>query len=166
MDADRCVGCLSCELACAVAHSISKTLTGALIEKPRSRVHVEAVGDRPVPMQCRQCEDAPCVSVCPSGALSRSGPEQPVLFEAARCIGCKMCIQVCPFGSLELGPDGKGVLKCDLCIERLEKGETPACVAACPTRALRFEPVRETAQSKRRRAAEQQLAAQDERGKP
>ena len=161
-DIARCVGCHSCQLACAVAHSASKTLLGAIAEYPRQRprVYLEQVGGRSVPMQCRHCDDAPCVSVCPSGALLRSGDDQPVLSDPARCIGCGMCIQACPFGMITFGTDGKGVLKCDLCVERLAQGQEPACVAACPTRALSFEEVDKANRAKRRETARQLLSAE------
>lgn len=162
VDVARCVGCESCRIACAVAHSKSKDLAGALAEHPRPkpRVQVEAVGRAAVPMQCRHCEDAPCIVVCPSGALSRSGDDEPVLVDAARCIGCKMCVQVCPFGSITLSPEGRGVLKCDLCVERLRAGQKPACVTACPTRALRFEEAQAVSAERRREAAAQLAAEQ------
>jgi len=162
VDVTRCMACHSCEIACAVAHSASKTLAGALAESPRQRprVHVEHVAGRPVPIQCQHCDDAPCVAACPSGAVSRAGPEEPVLFDSARCIGCRMCVQACPFGAITIGPDGKGVLKCDLCIERLSRGVEPACVSACPTRALRFEDVDQATRRKRRTASANLLSGE------
>ena len=162
VDVSKCIGCHTCELMCAVAHSESKTLVGAIAEHPRQkpRVHVEPVGDKSVPMQCRHCDDAPCVSVCPTGALAISGEGEPVLLDSEKCIGCKMCVQACPFGALVVGIDGKGVLKCDLCVERLAQGEEPACVCGCPTGALTFQEVAEASRSKRRRAAQQLVAEQ------
>jgi len=162
VDVTRCMACHSCELACAIAHSKSKTLTGALAEEPRQRprVHVEQAAGRPVPIQCQHCDDAPCVAACPTGAVSRAGPDEPVLVDAARCIGCRMCVQACPFGAMTIGPDGKGVLKCDLCVERLAQGEEPACVSACPTGALRFEEAEDAARRKRRAAGERLVASQ------
>lgn len=152
VEVSRCMGCRSCEIACAVAHSASKDLFEALGEEPRptSRVKVEAAEESAVPLQCRHCEDAPCVAICTTKALEKLGPNLPVLIKEERCIGCKFCIMVCPFGVIGLRADGKVALKCDLCIERLEVGEDPACVAACPTKALRFLPPNEVAAIKRR----------------
>ena len=137
---DRCLGCNSCRVACAVEHSASKNLLGAIGESPapRARVRVEPGPGFAVPLQCRHCEDAPCVLVCPTKALHRNSDQGPVLVEAGRCIGCKFCVVVCPFGVIESSPDGKAVVKCDLCTERTEAGKPPACVAACPTGALVF----------------------------
>jgi carbon-monoxide dehydrogenase iron sulfur subunit len=154
---ERCMACKSCEVACAVAHSKSKDLLGALREEPRPqrRLTVEAVGTQAVPIQCRHCEDAPCMAACPTGAISRTGERGPVLIAEDRCIGCKMCIVACPFGVIDLARDGKAVVKCDLCRDRLAAGEEPACVAACPTGAILLVSVEENNRRKRRAAAQQ-----------
>jgi len=106
-----------------------------------------------VPLQCRHCEDAPCVAVCPTGALHREDEEGPVLIDSELCVGCKMCVVVCPFGVITMSRD-KAIIKCDLCIDRLEQGQEPACVAACPTGALRLEEAAEVAHDARQRLLE------------
>jgi carbon-monoxide dehydrogenase iron sulfur subunit len=122
-----------------VAHSESHTLTGALAEGAQSRVLVVAAGRTSVPLQCRHCQDAPCVAVCPKSALTQPEPGGVVLPHPEACVACRSCVMVCPFGAVRLGgEDGKALLKCDLCIERLEAGQEPACVEACPTGALLF----------------------------
>ena len=82
---DRCLGCRSCEIHCALAHSQAETLVEALTaeEKPQSRVYVEPSGQFCVPLQCRHCEDAPCVTICPAKAkaISRATPDAPVLID-------------------------------------------------------------------------------------
>jgi len=157
VDIGRCLACKSCEIACAVAHSASGRLEESVTEqpKPQKRVTVEAAGEFAVPMQCRHCEDAPCVAVCPTGAIYRHKADSPVLIEQARCIGCKYCIVVCPFGVIDASSDGKAVVKCDLCIERTKGGKEPACVEACPTKALKLVSEKELAADKRRLAARQ-----------
>jgi len=142
---ERCLGCRSCEMACALAHSESKDLRGAVKEHPLSqrRVTVETAGAYGLPLQCRHCEDAPCMMICPSEAIQRKGKEGPVLIAQDLCIGCKLCVVVCPFGVIRLSRDGKAVVKCDQCIERTEAGEEPACVTACPTKALMFVEIEE-----------------------
>lgn len=153
---DRCLGCKSCEIACAVAHSAAKNLQAALAggEKLVYRVNVEACHGKAVPIHCNHCEDAPCVASCPTGAVRRLEERGIVLVDATRCIGCRMCVQACPFGVMVMAPAGKAVLKCDLCVERLDKGQEPACVEGCPTKALVFGEEQEASRKKRRMTAE------------
>ena len=152
---EKCLGCKSCEIACALVHSKSQVLQEALQEepKPQRRVTVQSAGEFAVPLQCRHCEDAPCIAVCPTAAIHREQADGPVLIEQDRCIGCKYCLVVCPFGVIEVSHDGKAMVKCDLCIERAKAGQEPACVEACPTKALKLGSEKELAAGKRRRAA-------------
>ena len=152
---EKCQACKSCEIACAVAHSKSKVLEEAMAEspKPQRRVTVEPADEFAVPLQCRHCENAPCIAVCPTKAIYRPNPEGPVLIDQDRCIGCKFCIMVCPFGVINISIDGTAVLKCDLCIERTKIGEQPACVKACPTKALKLADEDQSALEKRKLAA-------------
>lgn len=136
---ERCVGCRSCELACRVAHSRSGTLWAAILEepKPKRRVFVEQAAERPAPFLCRHCEDAPCVRCCPTGALRFDELTGLVAYSVERCIGCHACIMACPFGVIEPGGGEPFVVKCDRCLGRNQ----PACVEACPTKALVLESV-------------------------
>jgi len=152
---EKCLACKSCELACALTHSKSKVLEEAITEspKPQRTVTVEPAEEFAVPMQCRHCEDAPCVTICPTQAIHRQRDNTPVLIDRDRCIGCNFCIIVCPFGVINITNDGKAVVKCDLCIERTQAGEEPACVEACPTGALQFCELTEMLIERRREAA-------------
>jgi carbon-monoxide dehydrogenase iron sulfur subunit len=152
IDLDKCLGCKTCELQCAVEHSQSKELFQAIKEEPlaQARVKVEASGDLAIPLQCRQCEDAPCVKICPTKALEKLGAGEPVGLKEDLCIGCKWCVLVCPFGVLNVNREGKAIIKCDLCLERLKKGEEPACVEACPTKALKLLSPEEVAKLKKK----------------
>ncbi|MBA7469950.1 Iron-sulfur protein [subsurface metagenome] len=151
VDLDKCLGCKTCELQCAIEHSQSKDLFKAIKEEPlpQTRVKVEAYGDLSVPLQCRHCEDAPCIKICPTKALEKLAPGEPVIIKEDLCIGCKWCILVCPFGVLNVNREGKVIIKCDLCLERLEKGEEPACVKSCPTKALQLLSIEEIAKLKK-----------------
>ena len=164
LNVEKCLGCKSCELACAIAHSSTKDLNSLASspEKPGYRIHVEAYEHKSVPVHCNHCDDAPCMMACPTGAIHREGENEPVLFNQARCIGCKMCVQACPFGVITMRLDGKGVLKCDLCIERLAEDQEPACVEACPTNALVFGSEEQVNRAKRIKAAERLVLAQKE----
>lgn len=143
VDIERCLSCRSCEIACAVEHSNSKELFKAIDETPlpKYKIYLEDVQGFSVPLQCRHCEAAPCVQVCPTKAITREKLEEPVLIDSELCIGCSSCIIVCPWGIPKLSRDKKVVIKCDLCLERLRKNEEPACVKACPTGALKFKSV-------------------------
>ena len=136
----KCLACRSCELACAIEHSQSKELVKAIHEDPPpvARVYVEEIGGTGVPLQCRHCEDAPCVSVCPRKAIEQLGPGQPVIIDAEKCTGCKFCVAVCPFGVVVVPGDRKVAIKCDLCPQRVKDGLQPACVDACPSGAMCF----------------------------
>jgi len=164
---EKCLACKSCEIACALAHSKSKVLEEAVAESPRPQrtVTVEAVGEFGVPMQCRHCEDAPCITVCPTAAIHRHEVNDPVLIDKDMCIGCRFCLVACPFGVIYMMRDGKAVVKCDLCIERTKADQEPACVEACPTKALKLVEEKELAAGKRKRAAQELVAATQEDNK-
>ena len=166
-DPAKCLACRACEIACALAHAETDDLVEAIFAQgARPGVFVESAGEFAVPLQCRHCEDAPCVAVCPSGALSRQGDGEPVTVDEQKCIGCAFCVQVCPFGVVRLvarpaagGAQRQAVIKCDLCIGRQQEGLEPACVAACPVGALTFEEVDENAGRARTAAAARVLTA-------
>lgn len=127
VDLDLCIGCKSCGAACTYAHLGS---TGVLYSFLREQAFV--------PFLCRHCERALCVEVCPSKALKRD--DQGIVSRSdIICIGCRSCVFGCPFGVI--GPElyKRVVCKCDLCVDRLARGEEPACVGTCPSGALRFE---------------------------
>ncbi len=149
---DRCVGCHSCELACAVEHSRTRSLFSSIGEtpRPRRRLYVEYVAARKMPFLCRHCEEAPCVQACRTAALRQDPVTRIVTHNPDRCIGCWMCTMVCPYGVIGREWERRIALKCDRCPDR----ETPACVAACPTRALVFIEEERFAQRTRQEAAE------------
>jgi carbon-monoxide dehydrogenase iron sulfur subunit len=130
---ERCTGCKTCELACAVQHSESKTLFGAMIEspQPQPRLFVESAGALKMPIVCRHCDEAPCLNSCISGCLYKDDNGY-VRRKKGRCIGCWSCLMVCPFGVITRDTRQHIAVKCDRC----HKLEVPACVNACPTKAL------------------------------
>lgn len=145
-DPDKCLGCRNCETACVLAH-VRTDLHWAVSQKPPllPRIAVKGINGRPVPTVCRQCEEAPCVQACPTGALDQEDGFVGIAEE--KCIGCRLCVKSCPFGSIRMqaalqvqsGGTGRGkAVKCDLCSSRRgdERGFKCACVAACPTKAL------------------------------
>ncbi|MFC1511279.1 4Fe-4S dicluster domain-containing protein [Candidatus Margulisiibacteriota bacterium] len=128
---EKCLGCKSCEIACAVEHSKSKDLFASIGEfpLPRQRRKVEAIKNLRLSTACQHCESAGCIDACMSGAIYKDD-RGAVLHDEEKCVGCWMCIMACPFGVISR--QEKIALKCDLCPDRDEY----ACVKACPTRAL------------------------------
>ena len=167
---ERCIGCLQCEIACAVEHSVGQDESTAFLEipLPRKRVHVEAgpVPTTAYPNRCRHCDPAPCQRVCPTGAITRDDVEGLVLIDAARCIGCAMCAVVCPFDVVTFHPlvgghrpDSAVAVKCDGCEQRVRRGEEPACAEVCKVDALVYGEINELMTSGRLRESGAVLAA-------
>ncbi len=86
-------------------------------------------------MRCNHCDDAPCVEICPVTALFRRN-DGIVDFDNRRCIGCKACMQACPYDALYIDPDTHTASKCNYCAHRIDVGLEPACVIVCPTQAI------------------------------
>ena len=157
---ERCVGCMQCMLACATAHSRSKSLFAAIgeIPLPKPRLHVGAgLFQEGFPNRCRHCDPAPCLLACLPGAIHRDQEFGTVLIDPDICINCASCAMACPFGVIryhqdQSAPPGKVVaVKCDNCIERQQQGLVPACVEACKSGALTFE---ETSEAMKRKTQE------------
>lgn len=132
---EHCVGCKLCEVYCITAHSESKNVVKAYKyedKKPVSRIIIEENKPVSFAMQCRQCEDTPCVKGCITGAM-QINEDGAVVCDEERCVGCWTCILTCPYGAVMRDEQGKKVAsKCDLCAE----AGTPACVEHCPNGAL------------------------------
>jgi len=133
-----CIGCRLCEIHCLVQHSRSKKIIKAFREERDlivPGVQVEQSGYVSFALQCRHCEEAPCIEACMTGAMHRDPGTGAVLCDQDRCVGCWMCIMVCPVGAIHRGTDRRVASKCDLCMGE----ELPACVANCPNEALVYE---------------------------
>jgi carbon-monoxide dehydrogenase iron sulfur subunit len=135
---EYCIGCRLCEIHCQVQHSQSKKIIKAFREedpKAMARLVVEEEGPLSFAMQCRHCEDARCLEACITGAMHRDEETGAVLCDEDKCVGCWMCVMVCPYGAIQRSLVGsKAASKCDLCIGE----EIPVCVAHCPNEALIF----------------------------
>jgi carbon-monoxide dehydrogenase iron sulfur subunit len=124
---EKCISCRTCELACSFFHDLE-------FRPSASRVNVlqfEKEGIS-VPLMCLQCDQAACVKVCPTGALSRNSITMAVDWDSNRCIRCKMCIHACPFGNATYDPIKSRILRCDLC-----DGD-PQCARFCPSGAITY----------------------------
>lgn len=133
-DTNKCIACHTCELACVIEHSISKNLFTAILEeklKPKKREVEYITQDKTLSISCQNCREPLCVAVCMSGAM-RKDKEGQVTCDIDQCVGCWMCIMVCPYGSIRRDVFRKKADKCDFCPER----DDYACVVSCPTKAL------------------------------
>ena len=134
IDHRKCIGCHACTVACKEENQVP---LGAFrtwvkyVEKgafPHTRRYFSV-------LRCNHCDDAPCVTICPTVALYRRS-DGVVDFDGARCIGCKSCMQACPYDALYIDPSTNTAAKCNYCAHRLEVGLEPACVIVCPEQAI------------------------------
>jgi len=138
IDPQKCIGCRACEVACERVHDGVANVTVYVVEEAELNI----------PYACRHCENAPCVSVCPTGAMHRDDLGA-VVVNPILCIGCRMCQVVCPFGIPVFSRSLKVMTKCDMCLDRLREGLKPACVSTCPTGATYLADQVEALQAKR-----------------
>jgi carbon-monoxide dehydrogenase iron sulfur subunit len=135
VDPEKCTGCHQCELWCgSEIASVAKELPLSINEEPQPvpRVFVEG---KPFALQCRQCEEAPCLDACPNGTM-RKDPETGLIYvHEPTCIACWMCVMVCPFGVINPSSTFKVAIKCDRC----RSMGYPICAEACPTNAIKVE---------------------------
>ena len=135
LDLTRCTSCYACVVACKAHHSNHESWIY------RRRVFTLEVGTYPnvlvanVSLSCLHCGTPACREVCPTRAIFKRKEDGIVIVKQNFCIGCRMCFVACPFGIPEFGVDGK-MQKCNFCLDRLERGLNPACVNACPAKAL------------------------------
>ena len=133
-----CIGCRLCEVHCLVQHSKSKKIIKAFRKERETivpGVKVEQSGHVSFALQCRHCDDAPCIESCMTGAMQRDEKTGVVLSDPDKCVGCWMCIMVCPVGAVNRGTNRRVASKCDLCMGE----KMPVCVANCPNEAIVLE---------------------------
>ena len=148
---EKCTGCRLCELVCSVFHD-------GVSNAARSRIKImkwESEGLY-IPMSCQQCQDAPCVNVCPVKAISRDQPLDFVKVDYDICIGCRACVSACPFGAMSFDVVDRQVIKCDLC-----DGD-PQCVRFCEVKALEYVDADSVSVLKKRDAAHRLSVAEKE----
>ena len=182
-DTTVCIGCKACQVAChqwnnlpspdgqrrplPVLSGDSYDNTGSLSDTNWRHVKfIEQFSSDPnrssarwlmMSDVCKHCVDAPCLEVCPTGALLRTEFDTVYINEPA-CNGCRDCISACPFGVIHMSslPDKNVAQKCTFCYDRLQQGLTPACAQACPTQSIRFGPVQQLKQQARQRVTDLQ----------
>ncbi len=130
-----CIGCHLCEVYCQLQHAQSRDLIKVFkreLPHPLPRLRVEEKGVVSFSVRCQQCDEAPCVQSCLTGAFSQDPDSGEVNVDEERCIGCWTCILVCPFGAIRQDTEQGKIVKCDLC----QGEDMPVCVANCPNEAL------------------------------
>ena len=134
IDNRKCIGCHACSVACKTENHVPLGVNRTwvkYVEKgrfPRVRRHFQVT-------RCNHCADPPCVEICPVTAMFQR-PDGIVDFDSARCIGCKACMQACPYDAIYIDPESHTAAKCNYCAHRLEVGLEPACVIVCPEQAI------------------------------
>jgi len=155
---DKCIGCNRCAVACKAENDVPeepvyfRTWVERYTILRNGEVNVESIsGPRKdtvidpsevirtffVPKMCNHCANPPCVQVCPVRATFTT-PDGAVIVDSTRCVGCRYCIQACPYGARYLHPKTNTADKCTFCYHRVVKGLQPACVEVCPTQARVF----------------------------
>ncbi len=144
-DASACSNCKACQIACQDKNGLAPEMrwrrvvqygNGSWVQKGQVMIP-NNVYTYSVSFSCMHCENPACVSVCPTGAMTKRA-DGLVVINADQCVGCRYCEWACPYGAPHLN-EAKGVMtKCDMCQDLLAKSENPACVDACVMRAIKF----------------------------
>lgn len=143
IDPEKCTGCRICETACSLHHE-------KVCNPARARIHIvkwETAGLY-VPTVCQQCESPICQTVCPMQAIKRDQKTNAVTIDHNLCVGCRLCVMLCPFGGAQIDIKTGKILKCDLC------GGEPKCVKFCDPKALEYADATTLNLKKQRAAAE------------
>ncbi|MFC3104695.1 4Fe-4S dicluster domain-containing protein [Salinisphaera aquimarina] len=134
IDQTSCIGCHACTTACKSENDVPVGVS-------RTYVKSADVGEFPDARRafqvtrCNQCEDSPCTTACPTGAMHKR-PDGIVDFNKDICIGCKACIAACPYDAIFINPEDNSAEKCNFCAHRIDSGLEPACVTVCPTQSI------------------------------
>lgn len=133
LDQRYCIGCQACQTACQVRNDSPVGIS------LRHAVSFEDTPEGPfVSTGCNHCEKPACVANCPTGAMTKDPDTGIVWSDKEVCIGCGTCAQSCPYSAPATQEGVPTVMKCDFCKDRLENGEEPACVRACPVKVLTY----------------------------
>jgi len=158
VDLKRCVGCQSCTLSCKAENGTPRGVFWTWVVEKEEGTYPLAYTVY-MPMRCNHCSDPACLPVCPTGATYQREQDNLVVVDQEQCIGCHSCVVACPYQVRYVPENDRGYYgdkktpyeevaykkweagtaqKCNLCAPRLDAGRKPACIEACPTRALRI----------------------------
>ena len=166
IDQRRCIGCHACTTACKSENDVALGVFRTWVKQvdvgtfPAVRRHFAV-------LRCNHCEDAPCVAICPVTAMYQR-TDGLVDFDEDLCIGCKACMQACPYDAIYMDPDTNTAAKCNFCSHRVDEGLLPACVVVCPVEALVFGDMDDPTSRASRLIAEQRVSVRrpEQRTKP
>jgi len=150
VDAKYCVGCKTCQIACKDRNNLE---VGQLFRKvnnyeeggwvQRGNAWVNNVTSYWLSIACNHCADPACTKACPTGAMYKREDNGLVLNNPDDCVGCQSCVWACPYDAPQYNPETGKVHKCDGCIDRVEAGQRPVCVDACPYQLIQFGDIEE-----------------------
>ena len=134
IDQTACIGCHACTVACKTEHQVPLGVNRTWVKYVEQGTWPDTMRSFSI-MRCNHCSDAPCVTICPTSALYKRS-DGIVDFDTSICIGCKSCMQACPYDALYIDPHDNTAQKCNYCVHRVEVGLEPACVVVCPEQAI------------------------------
>ena len=135
LDSDSCIGCHACTVACKSEHDVALGVNRTWVKYIETGTFPNVSRHFSV-MRCNHCDDAPCISICPTNALFRAD-NGVVDFDDDNCIGCKGCMNACPYDAIYINPETNTANKCNFCNHRIADGLEPSCVTVCPTQAIK-----------------------------
>ena len=143
-DSNACSGCKACEMACRDKHNLPGSIRWRRVYEVaggswelKERTALPKLVAYNLSMSCNHCVDAPCVEVCPTSAMQKR-KDGIVFVDTDKCMGCKLCNWACPYDAPQYDKKEGVMTKCDFCIDYVDEGKAPSCVAACPMRVLEF----------------------------
>ncbi|HYF28059.1 MAG TPA: 4Fe-4S dicluster domain-containing protein [Baekduia sp.] len=134
LDQRSCIGCHACTVACKQEHGVELGVFRTWVKYVETGTFPDVRRNFAV-LRCNHCDGAPCVQICPTKALHKR-PDGVVDFDKDRCIGCKACLNACPYDALYMDPRTETAAKCNFCAHRLDQGLRPSCEVVCPTQAI------------------------------
>lgn len=134
IDQRTCIGCHACTVACKTEHDVPVGQFRTWVKYVEKGSYPDTTREMGV-MRCNHCTDAPCVKICPTTALFKRD-DGIVDFDNENCIGCKSCMQACPYDAIYIDANTNTAAKCNFCAHRIDQGLEPACVVVCPTESI------------------------------